>query len=106
MFGNALWIELILAPIAANLLLIAVLYFFKVPKLFQTLADGLQTLTESVSSLKSAVEVLNQSCQSLQRRAEVTDRILSDIIGQPLDSEVVAKDGTKYPKIRKRRATD
>lgn len=77
--------------------------FFRVPRLFSDMSQAVDSLNKSVSALRMAVDALKVSCDSLERRAEVTDRILSDLIGEPLDSQVVAKDGTKYPRIHHHR---
>lgn len=86
----------ILGPVLANLILLCALWVFKIPTLIKEHTTTLKTLSGAVKDLVDAVE-------HLQKRHGVVDRILSDVAGQPIDTETIAKDGLKYPMIKQRR---
>jgi hypothetical protein len=88
-FWGAVWPQLIASVIwgAAS---VFILFWCKLP---QTLTR----LTENVEHLGKSLGVLNESVESLEKRMQVTDRIFSDILARPIDTDIISKDGTKYP---------
>jgi hypothetical protein len=98
---SPIWIEIFAAPVAAHMILILILYIFKVPQKFKDLGASIERLSQASSTLSEMVKKLDGAILTLEKRAAVHDRAISDIIGKPYDSRAISEDWTKYPRIHK-----
>jgi hypothetical protein len=95
-----------LITIFANLAPLLIIWIFKIPARLSENSEATKNLTKATTELNSTISGLATSLERLERRVDVTDRLLSDIVGHPIDSGVIAEDRTKYPPVKRRRASD
>lgn len=93
----------VVGPVIAGVILSIVLWAWKLPRFLTSQQKANEDLIRIVNSLEKVVIELTNLVRLNTDRHEVHDRIISDIIEEPYDSDAIAKDGTKYPKFKKRR---
>lgn len=94
--------ELLLSPVLSALMISAILWLFKIPKTLLETSKTIEILTTRLSDLTISVQMLVHSCDRLEKRMDITDRVISDMIQQSYDSKIISEDKSKYPQVKKR----
>lgn len=80
----------ILTSTASAVFLAVVVFLFKLPGV-------LKKNTEAVEKLTGCVAELTDMVHMNEKRHDVADRLLSDVLHHPIDTEQISKDFSKYP---------
>lgn len=91
----------LVGPVVANLLIVVILYLFKIPALIRSISNNIESLSANMKTLTASVNQLREAVDHIHLRQSVSDRILSDITNRPIDTEIISKDGSKYPNFRR-----
>ena len=94
----------VIGPIVSSLVIAAILWFFKLPQAIKENTKAIQDLTLIVQRLSSDVELTHLRLDENERRHDITQQIISDIIDENIDTRSISKEFSKYPTLQNFRA--
>lgn len=95
--------ELLLSPIASGVVLALIVWGFKLPHLLRDNTEAIKKLTDKVDVIIKDIEHAQVEIQISHRRHDVVQQVLSDVIGEAIDTKKIADDYKFYPQIKIKR---